>query len=244
MRSNWIAAAMAHYHAKDYSVAHEIIVKANSLKQEEPVGDYEWSELLMMQNLCLEKRGLYQEALDHLKSESKIVDKLGVSVRRAELMTLLGSQDKTSAIKAWLDLLDDEPENYRYHAGLQVAELDLDAATARKMFALKRADLPCSVLTLSAAQRSQLVTMYDSNEALMSNKYGANVIRRIKFHLLHGEALKAELEKHIKVCLSKGLPALYHDVCAAVLAPSAKNRGSIYQVAHGKKFGNTLWSRL
>ena len=113
MRSNWIA-AMAHYHAKDYSVAHEIIVKANSLKQE-GLSVITRSELLMMQNLCLEKQGLYQEALDHLKeSESKIVDKLGVSVRRAELMTLLGSQDKTSAIKAWLDLLDDEPENYRY----------------------------------------------------------------------------------------------------------------------------------
>ena len=112
------------------------------------------------------------------------------------------------------------------------------------MFALKRADLPCSVLALSAAQRSQLVTMYDSNEALMSNKYGANVIRRIKFHLLHGEALKAELEKHIKVCLSKGLPALYHDVCAAVLAPRLQNQVASTKSHMGKSLGNTLWSRL
>ncbi len=237
IRSNWIAAAMAHYHAKDYGVAYEVIAKANTLKQEEPVGDYEWGELLLLQNACLEKQGLYQKALDHLKeNENKIVDKLGVNVKRAEVLTLLGLESRVLARDAWLALLDDEPENYRYHTGLQTVELGLDAATAAKMFALTKTDLPCTVLALTDAQRAQLVAMYDGNPALTANKYGAIVIRKIKFSLLDGEALKAELEKHIKLCLSRGLPALYHDVCAAVLAPSTTEQGRVYQVTQSDEF--------
>ena len=237
IRNNWIAAAMAHFEANDYVVAYEVITKANSLKQEEPIGDYEWGELLLLQNLCLEKQGLYQEALDHLKEyESKIVDKLGVNVKRAELLTLQGSESCTVAMEAWLALLDDEPENYRYHAGLQTVELGLDAATASKMFTLTKMDLPCTVLALSKGQRAQLVAMYDGNKALMSNKHGAIVIRKIKFSLLDGAALNSELEGHIKICLAKGLPALYHDVCAAVLAPSTTEEGKLYQVTRSEEF--------
>ena len=236
LRTNWVAAAMAHYEAKDYSTAFDVITKCNSLKLEE-VGEYEWGELLFLQNLCLEKQGKFDEAIDHLKkNEAKFVDKLGVQVKRAELLTLSGESKRAEAKEAWLGLLDDEPENYRYHAGLQTTELALDATIALKMFQLTKMQLPCTVLALTAPQRKQLLTMYNTNKALTENKYGAIVIRKIKFSLLEGEERKVELEKHIKVCLSKGLPALYHDVCSAVLSPSSTEQGRLYQVTRSAEF--------
>ena len=93
------------------------------------------------------------------------------------------------------------------------------------MFPLTALRLPSTELPLTEEQRQALLGLYASEESLMADKYGALVVRKIKFALLEGEALRGEVEAHIRTCLAKGLPALYADVVCAVRAADPSKGG-------------------
>ena len=54
-----------------------------------PGANYEYSELMLYQNLILRQGGHYQQALDHLReNEDKIVDKLTLEEMKGNLLLL------------------------------------------------------------------------------------------------------------------------------------------------------------
>jgi hypothetical protein len=63
---------------------------------------------------------------------------------------------------AYMDLVRQNTENYRYHAGLQAAVLGLDPPTAQAMLELKGCDLPSNKLQISDAMRETLTAAYES----------------------------------------------------------------------------------
>ena len=207
-RSSWVASAMAHYLAGEHDQAVDLISKSNdAISDKAP--PYEESEMLLFQNMCLEKSGKLEEALVHLNThEAGIVDKLAMRVKHAELTVLLGRFEEGQAL--WLRLLIDQSDNYRFHAGFQTAFLRLDQALSAQMFALKRLDLPSTVLHLEPSQLLALLVIY------RSGKFSSRASKKIELSLCQGAELEAGLEAHIRKGLSDGLPALYHDVCSLI----------------------------
>jgi peptide alpha-N-acetyltransferase len=220
LRTNWVALAMAHYNAGEFDAAFQVVTKCNEVNLDgaDDVSAYDASELLLFQNRCLEKQLLYQEALDHLNEiEPKIVDKLSYHVKVAELLQLLGKYNESK--EKWLFLLQDQPENYRFHAGLHAAHLQLDGEQSLNTFALSKMELPSSVFVLTDDQKKSLLEMYQSNETL-NQRFAQTVNRKICLSLLSSAEIGASLEIHMKICLRKGIPALYHDICALATMPS------------------------
>jgi len=219
LRTNWVALAMAHYCAGEYDIAFKVVDECNKVhKDDTSVGAYEVSEFLLFQNRCLEKQDLFKEAIDHLNDIlPKVVDKLAYHVKMGEMFQMTGQF--AAAQEKWLSLLEAQPENYKFHVGLQIAVLELGLDDSKAMFALKHLDLPSSVLQLTPAQKAKLLDIYD-RESSLNQKFAMTGIRKIRFSLLEGEALKESLQKHIKACLSKGIPALYQDICVLAKMPT------------------------
>ena len=219
LRTNWVALAMAHYGAGEFDLAYKVVVECNKVhKEDSTVAAYEASEFLLFQNRCLEKQGLYLQAIDHLNSIlPKVVDKLSYHVKMGELLQLSGQF--SLARDKWLQLLKDQPENYRYHVGLQAALLELSIEDSKSMFNLKSLDLPSSVLRLSAEQRTMLLTVYQQEKNL-NQKSSATGLQKIRFTMQDGDVLEANLQQHIKSGIKKGVPALYQDVFLLIRVPS------------------------
>ena len=60
--------------------------------------------------------------------------------------------------------------------------------------------------------------LYQSHETL-NQRFAQSVNRQICLSLFPSAEIGAALEQHMKVCLRKGLPALYHDICALATKP-------------------------
>eukprot|EP00981_Chlorochromonas_danica_P009552 scaffold2727_cov161-Ochromonas_danica.AAC.15 len=220
LRASWVAFAVANFMLEDYAAAFDVISKYNeSVTNKEDTDPYEESELLLFQNLCLERRGLFAEALAHLDQfRAAIVDKLSCEVKYAQLLTL--SERFGEAQSAWEKLLAAQPENYRFHCGLQIALLRLPVGEASSMFSLKRLDLPCSVLSLTDTQRNLLLNNYREQKSRAG--------RKIVLFLLSGSAgFEEELERFIVENLERGLPSLFHEICSLVLIPDTAAPGRL-----------------
>lgn len=203
---------MANSMAGNFSKAFELVTKSNdALAGEAPLSAYEQSELLLFQNQCLEKDGKYDAALGHLEEiAGNVVDALSIRVKTAQLLLLTGKFPE--AQEAWLKLVKEQSENYRFHSGLQAAHLGLDASLSKEMLSLKQLDMPCTVLTLTSEQQASLLALYRSGQFKSSKK--------IEIFLVGlGTEFRAMLDEHMRRCLREGVPALYHDVCTLVKQP-------------------------
>ena len=232
MRTSWVGAALANSLSGNYSKAFELVSKANETMKDEaqPPSAYESSEFLLFQNQCLEKQGKFAEALAHIKKIAPdVVDVLGLRVKEAELLLLSGQYEEAQA--AWVKLTSEQSDNYRFHCGMQTAFLRLDAAKSREMLALRRLDLPCTRLALTAEQRGMLLSMYRSGGTVGSGSAtgpstggggGASLRcpKKIEMTLVgHGAEFRALIDAHMRKCCHSGMPALYHDVCSLVTQP-------------------------
>lgn len=139
-----------------------------------------------------------------------------MSVKTAELLTLSGRFDE--AIAQWLLLVTQQPDNYRFHCGLQTAHLQLDTATSTAMFALKRLELPSTTLSLSESQRVSLRALYKQNN--FKSKSIHKIVLSL-FHYRHSSSdsaadaeFEAVLDQHITRFLRDGMPSLYNDISA------------------------------
>lgn len=218
LRSSWVAFAVANYLVGDYHTAWDVAMRYQNMTDERG-GKYEESELLLFQNRCLELQGKYSEALEHLETNAdKIVDRLALRIKTAELLVLLGRF--AEAKEKWLSLTKEQVDNYRFHSGLQTAYLELDASLAKEMFNLKRLELPCMRLTLLPEQVTVLKDMYTTN----FNKKD-KAIKKIMLYVLSGTGSEftAAIDEHLRYCLHNGIPALYHDICSLVRHPDPYN---------------------
>jgi peptide alpha-N-acetyltransferase len=220
LKPSWTAYAAANYMGEQYSVAYDIMTKLFESFSEEKER-YEDSELTLFQNLCLEKQGKYLEGIDHLKkNEGTIVDKLSYQVKMAEYYVKSGQW--AEAQEAWLALTISQTENYRYHTGMQIAYLELnDSALVDQLFDLKRLELPCTSLELTAEQLATLNSVY-KNAAFAKSR----ATRKIVITLARGEPFRELLDQHCRVCLRDAVPALYHDVCSLFRSPDRLNPNS------------------
>jgi len=217
VRSSWVAAALANFVASDFSNAFEIVSKSFDAGITDKFPPYDESELLLFQNKCLVKQNKFEEALEHLASiEPRVVDLLSLKVKRAELLVCTGRFEEARA--SWLALLDDQPDNYRFHSGLQTAHLELEPSLAIEMFALRRLDLPSTCLELSEAQRAILLQLYRGEgvpaakgeaEVVVGKKlFASSTVKKIALALLQGEELRAALNTHMRKALKDGVSLL------------------------------------
>ena len=216
VKANWLCFAVAQFKAGNYSEANDIVnnylTSTDTKEDKEFVIPYEQGELLLLQNRCLEADKKYDDALAHLnKNERAIPDKLSVRVKRAELMCLLG--DHQSARRMWFLLVQEQPMNYRFHCGYQVALLELDHETTVEMLALERHNLPCTALSLTGLQRERLIQIY--TEKVTSSQPAEKIL----LGLYEGDLLKEKLTDFLLKGIQRGFPALYNDVCSLIMIP-------------------------
>lgn len=218
-RASWVPAAVANYMVDQFQVAFDLVTKYRANANTDKGDAYEEGELLLFQNMCLEKQGKLAEAVEHLKtSEAHITDKLSVKVKTAELQVLLGNFAVGKEL--WLALVTSQPDNYRYHSGLQTAYLELDAVTSTEMFALKRLELPSTVLVLDAAQLATLKELY----ATLLAQFKRSAANKIVLGFSRGaEELRAPLEAFLKVNLRNAIPSLFQEIAALIRVPDAAN---------------------
>lgn len=222
-RASWVPAAVANYMGDQFQVAFDLVTKYRALNTSDKGDAYEEGELLLFQNRCLEKLCKFSEAVEHLKAhEAHITDKLSVKVKLAELEVLLGNF--ATAKELWLQLVKNQPDNYRFHSGLQAAYLELESDRSSAMFALKRLELPSTVLNLDAAQLNTLKELYTT---VMSfhKKSAAN---KIVLGFCRGsEELRAALDSHMKDNLRSAIPSLFHDICSLVKVPDPNDSSRV-----------------
>lgn len=218
-RASWVPAAVANYMVNQFQVAFDLVTKYRANPNTDKGDAYEEGELLLFQNMCLEKQGKLAEAVEHLKtSEPHITDKLSVKVKTAELQVLLGNFAVGKEL--WLALVTSQPDNYRFHSGLQVAYLELDAATSTELFALKRLELPSTVLALDTAQLATLKELYTTLQA----QFKRSAANKIVLGFSQGaKELRAPLETFLKVNLRNAIPSLFQEVAALIRVPDAAN---------------------
>lgn len=233
IRTNWTAYAVACYLSGEYKIAELTVQKYSSQNvQSAEVTPYEDSEFLLFQNKCLEKQGLFGEALLHLEDkEGKIVDKLAMKIKIAELKVKLGRFEEANQL--WLDLVNDQSENYRFHCGLQTSFLELDCATAEEMFLLKRLDLPSTSLNLTTQQFDILNKLYDSHEIFKKSRAS----KKIRLSLVQGESLRPLLDSYLRENLHNGIPSLYQDITALIKQQDPVNSKRNIYVTNEFDFG-------
>lgn len=220
LKQNWVAFAISHYLTGNYSESLNVLDKFFESVTEERT-KYETSEILLFQNRCISKNGDVSKALDHLYSkESEICDKNALRVQAAEYLTYQKRFDES--LDMWLSLLQDQPENYRIHAGVQVAALQLEESEAREMFNLKRLELPSTVLTLTEAQKGVLAALYGvgAAEGETPKIKQTRAARKILLTLQPTtEACRDALDSFMRKMLEEGVPSLCHDICALIMQP-------------------------
>lgn len=80
---------------------------------------YEESEMLLYKAMIMEESGDLEGCLKFLQDkETEIVDLVSLAEKKAELLFLLSRKDEARAV--YEKLLEENPENYDYHRGLQV----------------------------------------------------------------------------------------------------------------------------
>jgi len=113
-------------------------------------------------------------------------------VSAVELCLKAGKQDE--AEKLYRELLELNPENYNYYAGLRKAMGLVPAAGTH---------------SLSAEQVSKLQTTFAELQKLYPR---ANAPSRIALDFLEGEAFSAELANYVRPRLRSGKPSLFSEL--------------------------------
>ena len=228
IRQSWVAYAVANYTAGHYETAFEVIQKYNETVSDKE-GDYAESELLMFQNLCIERQEAYERALMHLQANKDvIVDKLAIRIKSAELLTLQGRFDESKHL--WNDLVTDQPDNYRLISGLQTAYLKLDPKVCIEMFQLKHLDLPSSVLELNAEQKKLLLEIH------RLPRFKSRSSTKIILSLLEGPEFEEAIDSFLQKNLRSAIPSLYSDVCALIRTNDDDSNRSSRKVAITEPF--------
>lgn len=208
-KQHWIAYAVGQYADGNYASANDILQSYFSTSNDVPI-KFEHSEVILFQNMCLEKDGKCEEAIQHLKTnENVICDKLSYRVKLGQLHLLLGQFDASLAI--WKDLLVEQPDNYKYHAACQCCVLQSNRADSAEILNFSKMDIPSIIFNLNSEQMTSLLHFYE-NELPPSN-----TSKLIKLGILRGvseDRFRQALDEYLKKCLKSGYPALYNDVMA------------------------------
>ncbi|XP_064103950.1 LOW QUALITY PROTEIN: N-alpha-acetyltransferase 15, NatA auxiliary subunit-like [Macrobrachium nipponense] len=181
-RASWIGYAMSFHLLKDYDTALRILEEFRKTIQKTTY-DYEYSELLLYQNLVIRESANLQEALKHLNTyEANICDKVTLQELRGELLVKLDRKDEASEV--YRGLIKRNPENNRnYYLNLEES------------------------LGLSTVE--ERLKLY---EELKEKFPRAQVPKRLPLNYAKGETLEKLLDPYLRASLQKGVPPLFTDI--------------------------------
>jgi len=224
-RVNWVSYAVAYHLYGHPAMALEVLTKflltQKDRSEEEAASErYEDSELLLYFNLIKQEQGKYQEALDHLEeSRPKIVDHLALRQKRAELLLFLGRFEEARA--QIRDLLTLGPDNYDWHRIFQCAVLQAPQEECKDLLALKRCDLPSTVLALTDEQIEALKVAYSN---LVGEGLKGLALMKIPLTFLTEDELKHSLKAFIEHGIRKGIPGLGVDLSSLYFTTNEDGR--------------------
>ena len=200
-RMHWFTFASALHLLKRYSQAIGVVEAYEKTVEgsDEPLREpYEYSEMLMYKNQLLEEGGRQQHALEHLDSiKEKVVDVVAWKQKRAQL--LLQLRRFAEARELYLELLQRNPEQFGWHAGLQAAELKTPTATERWLSAKVS---PEAEATLKALY-GDLQTRFPRSQAC----------KRLPLDFAREPAyFAATFDEYARPFVRKGVPSLFADL--------------------------------
>lgn len=180
-RASWIGYAMSFHLLQDYDKALKILEEFRKTIQKTSY-DYEYSELLLYQNLVIRESKNLHEALRHLSTyESNICDKVTLQELKGELLMNLGRQEEASEV--YRGLIKRNPENRNYYLKLEEA--------------------------LGLATAEERIKLYDE---LKEKFPRAQVPKRLPLNYARGEVLVSLLDPYLRAALQKGVPPLFTDI--------------------------------
>ncbi|GMI93831.1 mutant,snc1-enhancing 6, EMBRYO DEFECTIVE 2753, OMISHA, NAA15 [Hibiscus trionum] len=193
-RMNWIGFAVAHHLNSNGAKAVEILEAYEGTLEDDYPPDNErceHGEMLLYKIYLLEECGFLERALEELhKKEPKIVDKLTYKEQEVSLLVKLGRlEEGANLFKALLTM---NPDNYRYHEGLQ------------KCFVLYSENGK-----YSSDEVDQLDALYQS---LAKDYTWSSTVKRIPLDFLQGDKFCDAAVNYIKPLLTKGVPSLFSDL--------------------------------
>ncbi|CAO4368453.1 unnamed protein product [Caenorhabditis nigoni] len=178
-RVSWLGYIVAHHLLKEYSLALGII--AEYIKNNTPSGyDFEFSELILYQNLIMREAGQPDVALQKLEENAAhIVDKVAYMETRANL--LMDLEQPKQAEHVWRALIQRNPECLEYYDMLQTC------------------------MGIKENPKAQLAML----DALAEKYEKAAAPRRLALYLVEGEELRRRLHEWMIPMLRKGAPSLF-----------------------------------
>lgn len=190
-RNNWLAYALAIQLNGKPAKAAGIIDTFYKAQGEVKTVTYEDSELRLYRNALIAEQGDVQKALADLETQSPmIVDRLYWRERKAEYLFKLGKVQQAET--EWRTLLEVNPDNHAYHAGLRTC-LGCDSKDG----------------SLSEEQVAKLVEAY---EGLQKSYPHAAAPKRLPLDFLQGDAFKSAMDAYLRRGIRKGIPSLFSDV--------------------------------
>ncbi|XP_069977834.1 N-alpha-acetyltransferase 15, NatA auxiliary subunit [Penaeus vannamei] len=180
-RASWIGYAMSFHLLKDFDTALKILEEFRKTIHKTTY-DYEYSELLLYQNLVMRESKKLTEALKHLNTyESNICDKVTLQEIRGDIMLELGM--KADASEVYRGLVKRNPENRNYYLKLEE--------------------------TLGLTTVEQKLELY---KQLKEKYPRAQVPKRLPLNYARGEVLESLLDPYLRAALQKGVPPLFTDL--------------------------------
>ena len=180
-RASWIGFAMSYHLLEDYEMALKILEEFRKT-QKKPSYDYEYSELLLYQNMVIRESGDVEAALSHLELyHQSICDKINLKEIKGKYLLSLGRNEEAESL--YVELLKRNPENHEYYKQLEVAR---NASSIDEKFAI-----------------------YVEYQEKFPR---AQAPKRLPLNFLIGAEFESKLTNYIKAALRKGVPPLFVDM--------------------------------
>jgi tetratricopeptide (TPR) repeat protein len=187
-RASWIGFAMSYHLLEDYDMALKILEEFRKT-QKKPGYDYEYSELLLYQNMVVRESGNVSGALAHLDEyESAICDKIIFREIRGKYLLELGRLEEADAV--YVELLKRNPENHEYYKRME---------QARK-----------------AESEEDRLKIYDEYVEKFPR---AQVPKRLPLNFSTGAEFETRLRTYLINAIRKGVPPLFVDLEALYTDP-------------------------
>ncbi|XP_048773371.1 N-alpha-acetyltransferase 15, NatA auxiliary subunit-like isoform X2 [Ostrea edulis] len=169
---------MAYHLLEDYDMALNVLEEFRKTQIPKNL-DYEHNELLMYQNLIMREAGMIDESLNHLQRYDKqIVDRLGVEETKAEL--LIQKEKYAAAADMYRSLMNRNPENWSYYAGLEKA--------------------------IKPSSKEERLKLYTDAEQLYPR---AAAPRRLPLNFTEGNTFRGLADTYLRRAFHKGVPPLF-----------------------------------
>ena len=180
-RASWIGFAMSYHLLEDYEMALKILEEFRKT-QKKPSYDYEYSELLLYQNMVIRESGDVEAALAHLELyHQSICDKINMKEIKGRYLLSLNRHSEAESL--YIDLLKRNPENHEYYKQLE---------ESRK-----------------ATTMEEKMAIYVEYQEKFPR---AQAPKRLPLNFLVGPEFETKLTNYIKAALRKGVPPLFVDI--------------------------------